>query len=195
MTPAATTKNTSAIATAASVASGGDRTNIVVSHERPDACAATTLSAWRPADTRRASRYPVPVTSAPPARLSLAAQLTRFAAIGALSALVDFGVYHGLLALGLFPSGSKAISFICGTTTAYLLNRRFTFQAAGGRGRLTGFVLLYGTTFVINVGTNALMLAVLPAVPLRVSLAWVIAQAVATAINFVMLRTVVFRER
>jgi putative flippase GtrA len=31
--------------------------------------------------------------------------------------------------------------------------------------------------------------------PWRVSLAWVIAQAVATVINFVMLRTVVFRER
>jgi putative flippase GtrA len=135
------------------------------------------------------------VTSAPPARLGLAAQLTRFVAIGALSALVDFGVYHGLLALGLFPSGSKAISFVCGTTTAYLLNRRFTFQAAGGRGRLAAFALLYGTTFVINVGTNALMLAVLPAMPWRVSLAWVIAQAVATVINFVMLRTVVFRER
>lgn len=128
-------------------------------------------------------------------RLGLAAQLTRFVAIGVLSALVDFGVYHGLLALGLFASAAKAISFVCGTTTAYLLNRRFTFQAAAGRGRLAGFLALYGTTFVINVGTNALMLAVLPAMPLRVSAAWVIAQGVATTINFVMLRTIVFRER
>ena len=54
-------------------------------------------------------------------------------------------------------------------------------------------MLLYGTTFAINVGTNALMLAVLPAMPLRVSAAWVIAQGLATVINFVMLRTVVFR--
>lgn len=129
------------------------------------------------------------------ARLGLAAQLMRFVAIGALSALVDFGVYQGLLALGLFASAAKAVSFVCGTTTAYLLNRRFTFQAAGGRGRLAGFLLLYGTTFVINVGTNAVMLAVLPAMPLRVSIAWVIAQGVATAINFVMLRMIVFRER
>ena len=135
------------------------------------------------------------MTTDSPARLGLAAQLTRFVAIGALSALVDFGVYQGLLALGLFPSAAKAVSFICGTTTAYLLNRRFTFQAAGGRSRVAGFVLLYATTFAINVGTNALMLAVLPPMPLRVSAAWVIAQGVATAINFVMLRTVVFRER
>ncbi len=129
-----------------------------------------------------------------PVELGLVAQLVRFVVIGLLSALVDFGIYHGLLALGLFPSAAKAVSFVCGTTTAYLLNRRFTFASAGGgRGRLAGFVALYGTTFVLNVGTNALMLAVLPAMPLRTSLAWVIAQAVATAVNFVMLRTVVFR--
>lgn len=133
-------------------------------------------------------------TSPAPAQLGLVAQLVRFVAIGAVSALVDFGIYHGLLALGLFPSGSKAISFVCGTTTAYLLNRRFTFASAqGGRGRVAGFVALYGTTFALNVGTNALMLAVLPVMPLRTSVAWVIAQAVATTINFVMLRTVVFR--
>ena len=130
-----------------------------------------------------------------PAQLVLVAQLSRFVAIGVLSAAVDFGTYQGLLALGTWVHLAKAISFILGTTTAYLLNRRFTFGASeGGRARFAGFVLLYGTTFAINIGMNALMLAVLPDVPLRVSLAWVIAQGTATAINFVMLRTVVFRR-
>jgi len=142
-----------------------------------------------------AAQYSAAVTTDSPARLGLVAQLSRFVAIGALSAVVDFGIYHALLALGLFPSGSKAISFICGTTTAYLLNRRFTFQSAGGKGKVAAFALLYATTFAINVGTNALMLAVLPPMPLRYSVAWVIAQGLATVINFVMLRTVVFRER
>jgi putative flippase GtrA len=90
---------------------------------------------------------------------------------------------------------AKAISFILGTTTAYLLNRRFTFTAtAGGSARFAGFVLLYGTTFAINIGMNALMLALLPQLPFRTSVAWVIAQGTATVINFVMLRTVVFRR-
>ena len=90
---------------------------------------------------------------------------------------------------------AKAISFICGTTTAYLLNRRFTFSTAGGKGRFAGFVALYGTTFALNVGMNALALALLPDdLPLRVTLAWVIAQGTATTVNFVMLRTVVFRH-
>jgi len=135
------------------------------------------------------------VTAARTAPAGLVGQLARFVAVGALSALVDLGVYQLLLHLGVWVHAAKAISFILGTTTAYLLNRRFTFGASeGGRARFAGFVLLYGTTFAINIGMNALMLAVLPDVPLRVSLAWVIAQGTATAINFVMLRTVVFRR-
>lgn len=129
------------------------------------------------------------------APLGLVAQLSRFVVIGVLSAGVDFGIYHALLALGTWPSAAKAVSFICGTTIAYLLNRRFTFASSGaGKSRALGFVALYGTTFALNVGTNALMLAVLPTMPLRTSVAWVIAQGVATVINFVMLRTVVFKN-
>lgn len=134
-------------------------------------------------------------TEPAPAQPGLAAQLVRFVAVGTLSALVDFSVYHALLALGTWVHLAKAISFILGTTTAYLLNRRFTFTAsAGGSGRFAGFVALYGTTFAINIGMNAAMLAVLPQLPFRTSVAWVIAQGTATAINFVMLRTVVFRR-
>ncbi|MGH3569507.1 MAG: GtrA family protein [Pseudonocardia sp.] len=133
-------------------------------------------------------------TRSGPADLGLVSQLSRFVAVGAFCALVDFGAYHGLLALGTWVHLSKAISFICGTTTAYLLNRHFTFATAGGPRRLAGFMLLYGTTFALNVGTNALMLAVLPELPLRVSVAWVIAQGIATMINFVMLRTIIFRS-
>jgi putative flippase GtrA len=129
-----------------------------------------------------------------PAGPGLFGQLARFVAVGAVSALVDLGVYQLLLHLGLWVHAAKAISFILGTTTAYLLNRRFTFTGAtGGRGRFAGFVALYATTFAINVGMNALALAVLPGMPARYTVAWVIAQGTATAINFVMLRTVVFR--
>ena len=131
-----------------------------------------------------------------PAPLGLVAQLSRFVVVGVLSAAVDFGSYHALLAVGTWVHGAKAIGFILGTTSAYLLNRRFTFTSTeGGRARFFGFVLLYGTTFVLNVGVNALMLTVLPVgMSWRVSLAWVVAQAVATVTNFVMLRTVVFRR-
>ncbi|MHA6792018.1 GtrA family protein [Pseudonocardia bannensis] len=134
-------------------------------------------------------------TRSEPAALGLVGQLSRFVAVGAVSALVDFGFYHLLLSLGTWVHAAKGISFILGTTTAYLLNRRFTFtDTDGGKGRFAAFVALYATTFAINVGMNALALALLPQMRFETSIAWVVAQGCATAINFVMLRTVVFRR-
>jgi putative flippase GtrA len=129
--------------------------------------------------------------------MGLVGQLSRFVLIGGFCALVDYGVYQGLLALGLWVHLAKALSFVAGTTTAYFLNRRFTFAAgrASGLGQLGGFVLLYSVTFFVNVGANALVLHLMPGVSWRITVAWVIAQGLATVINFVMLRTVVFRDR
>ncbi|MFB9906403.1 GtrA family protein [Allokutzneria oryzae] len=128
--------------------------------------------------------------------MSAFSQLLRFVAVGGFSALIDYGSYQGLLALGLWVHAAKALGFVAGTTTAYFLNRKFTFQTTqGGAGRIGGFVLLYGVTFFVNVGVNALFLAVLPESFLKITLAWVIAQGTATAINFVMLRMVIFKQR
>jgi putative flippase GtrA len=134
-------------------------------------------------------------TEADVPRIGLVNQLGRFVVIGAFCALVDFGVYELLLHVGLWVHLAKACSFVVGTTTAYLLNRRFTFAAGrtDGMGQLGGFVLLYTVTFFVNVGTNALLLALLPASRWEIALAWVVAQGTATTINFVLLRTVVFR--
>lgn len=138
----------------------------------------------------------VTAVGAQPAKIGLVGQISRFVLIGGFCALVDYGVYQGLLALGLWVHAAKAVSFIAGTTTAFFLNRRFTFAAGntGGMSQLGSFALLYTVTFFVNVGTNALVLHLLPASGWRLTLAWVIAQGLATIINFVMLRTVVFKE-
>lgn len=128
------------------------------------------------------------------ARLGLLDQLVRFVLVGGFSALVDYGTYYALLSLGLWIHGAKAIGFIAGTTTAYLLNRRLTFRARGGRGRFAAFLGLYATTFVVNVGMNALMLGLLPQAWWEITLAFVVAQGTATTINFVVLRSVIFRH-
>ena len=130
-------------------------------------------------------------------RIGLVDQLGRFVLIGGFCALVDFGVYQALLQLGLWVHLAKALSFIAGTTTAYFLNRRFTFAAGrrDGVGQVGGFALLYTVTFFVNVGSNALLLALLPESRWEIVLAWVVAQGTATVINFVMLRTVVFKVR
>lgn len=125
--------------------------------------------------------------------VGLVTQLTRFVLVGGLSALVDYGSYQGLLALGTWVHLAKALSFILGTTTAYLLNRRWTFNAAGGAAPVAKFMILYTVTFFVNIGANALMLRLLGDFRWHVTVAWVIAQGVATVINFVMLRLYVFK--
>ncbi|OLR91401.1 GtrA family protein [Actinokineospora bangkokensis] len=126
----------------------------------------------------------------------LVQQLVRFVLVGGFCALVDSGLYWLLLHAGTWVHLAKALSFIAGTTTAYFLNKRFTFTDAEDRGaaQAGGFAVLYTVTFFVNVGTNALMLALIPPFRWQVALCWVIAQAVGTAINFVLLRTVVFRK-
>jgi putative flippase GtrA len=121
-------------------------------------------------------------------------QVIRFGVVGALSAVVDLGVYTLALHLGLWVHAARALSFVCGTSTAYALNRRWAFRVEGGRRRALGFVLLYGTTFFVILGVNALALAVLPDRWWTVTLAWAISQGFGTVCNFVMLRTVVFKD-
>lgn len=129
-----------------------------------------------------------------PGRRGVVDQAVRFVVCGVLSAGVDFGVYQLFLHFGTWADLAKAISFVCGTITAYLLNRRWTFDSAGGAAPATRFALLYTVTFFVNVGVNSLGLHVFTGRSWQVPVAWVIAQATATVINFVMLRTVVFRD-
>lgn len=127
-------------------------------------------------------------------RSGLVDQLMRFVAVGLLGAIVDLSVYTVALHLGLWTTAARALSFICGTATAYVLNRRWAFQVEASAKRATGFAVLYGTTFFVILGVNALALALLPESSWQKTLAWAISQGFGTAVNFVMLRLVVFKE-
>ncbi|HEY0638155.1 MAG TPA: GtrA family protein [Pseudonocardiaceae bacterium] len=126
--------------------------------------------------------------------IALRTQLLRFVLVGGLAFLVDYGAYQALLALDVWIHLAKGLSFIAGTTTAYLLNRRWTFRAPGSAGRFAGFLGLYGTTFLVNVGMNALALHLLPPSAWEITLAFVVAQGTATTINFAVMRLVIFRH-
>jgi putative flippase GtrA len=122
--------------------------------------------------------------------------VARFTLVGACCAAIDSGCYAVLLQSGVWTHGAKAVSFLLGTVAAFFLNRRFVFGATGSAIRqVSGFAVLYGTTFAVNVGINAGVLAVLPAGPWEYAAAWLVAQGFATAVNFAVLRAVVFRER
>ena len=128
--------------------------------------AATSPRTWRGA-AQRASRS-----------TSLRAQSAKFAVTGALAALIDVSLTW-LLQIGfglLSADPARAVGFIVGTWAAYLLNRRWTFQAKATAVRFAGVLATYVVTFVVNM------------------VAFAISQGTATVVNFAVQRWIIFRK-
>ena len=128
--------------------------------------AAASSRTWRGA-AQRASRS-----------TSLRAQSAKFAVTGALAALIDVSLTW-LLQIGfglLSADPARAVGFIVGTWAAYLLNRRWTFQAKATAVRFAGVLATYGVTFVVNM------------------VAFAIPQGTATVVNFAVQRWIIFRK-
>lgn len=126
--------------------------------------------------------------------VDLRTAIIRFIVTGAGSAVLDFGLTMILqYGVGLPEWISKACGFILGTTVAYLINRRWTFKAEPSAARFAAVVVLYLVTFAVQVGIYWGLSQVWPEKALYSLFAYVIAQGVATVINFVVQRAVIFK--
>ncbi|WP_420795025.1 GtrA family protein [Gordonia neofelifaecis] len=123
-------------------------------------------------------------------------QIIRFIATGALSAVFDFSLTYLLQeAFGAPFWLAKGCGFILGTTIAYLINRRWTFRAEPSTARFIAVVALYFVTFFVNIGLYNWLMHRWGTELFAVALAFCIAQGVATVINFVVQRAVIFKIR
>jgi len=130
------------------------------------------------------------VTAAPDT--ALRAQTLRFLLVGVGTLALDYLTYRSLLAAGVPVSPAKLVGFAVGTTATYLLNRSWTFGAGGGPRAVLRFLLLYAATLVLNVTTNAVLVQLLAGRALRIEVAFLVAQALSSAVNFAGLRWFVF---
>lgn len=132
--------------------------------------------------------------------IDLKTQILRFIMSGVLAAVVDFGLTWILLNLvetSIF--WGKTLGWVAGTITAYVINRRWTFQAAPSTRRLIAVAALYLITFVTQLGIFQVLLPMLYDLDWPASIAqfvaFVVAQGTATVINFIVQRAIIFRVK
>jgi polyisoprenyl-phosphate glycosyltransferase len=121
--------------------------------------------------------------------------LLRFLLVGGTTVVIDAIVYQ-LLLLGDVPHGwAKALGFIAGALFAYVANWRFTFQGQHHRWSVVAFVVVYLCALGLNVGANALVLAVVgDERTWQVGLAFLVATGLSAAWNFIGMARFVFRS-
>lgn len=122
-------------------------------------------------------------------------ELKVFLVVGSLTVLIDFLSYQSLVWSQLFGIDvAKGVGFITGTVFAFFANRFWTFGnkrcAAGSAWR---FILLYSVTLSTNVVLNSLVLSALITLPGSVQFAFFIATAVSATMNFVGMKSFVFK--
>lgn len=163
-----------------------------------------TCCARHPAQRNAAKRVAFPnvtevsTSTDTPQDLGARTQAIRFIVSGGIAAVVDLGLsYLFQIILGFGPGVSRTVGFIFGTLTAYMINRRWTFQAEASSKRFLAVVVLYSITYGVNVGGHKLLFYVLDGVlseKLAFLFAFLISQGTATVINFLVQRMVIFKR-
>ena len=151
-----------------------------------------------PASAGTATPGTAGVDAPAPQGASVLTHLYKFVIAGGISAVVDYGltmiIQH---AFGQSYPLAKAIGFIFGTITAYIINRRWTFEAEPSAKKFLQTMSLYALMFAVQwglaVSVNHLLLNAGASAFIAGTVGYVIGQGVATAVNFVVQRCVIFK--
>ncbi|MGW0894755.1 GtrA family protein [Saccharopolyspora gloriosae] len=124
----------------------------------------------------------------------LLGQLLRFGLVGVVSATADYGSLLVMVTFGVWQEPARALSFVLGSTTAYLLNRRWTFVSRRDAKEAVAVAAVYAATFVLILTIYSLVRHSLPTSPWQVTIAWVVSQGIGTSFNFLTQRLLIFRR-
>ncbi|NMM91250.1 hypothetical protein B2J88_44285 [Rhodococcus sp. SRB_17] len=115
-----------------------------------------------------------------------------FCMVGTAGAVFDFGTRSVLVAFGLNPAVSRGISFVVGSSLAYSLNSRFTFAGNRSAKEKWRAALSYLICFLIAIVVDGIARRFNSFGETTLTAAWVISQAAATSVNFLLQKYYVF---
>ena len=134
-------------------------------------------------------------------------QFGKFAAIGFTNAAIDFGVLNFLIAwsgivAGLYYTIFRTISFVISVTHSYYWNRYWVFQSESleKRKEFFEFISVYIFAAIVNIGIASVVVSLVDPVWGASDKVWanvgaVIGSAVALALSFTGVRTLVFKKK
>ncbi|WP_018185271.1 GtrA family protein [Kaistia granuli] len=114
--------------------------------------------------------------------------LLRFAAVGAITTLLDISLFTALVAAGAPPAPANLVSYSCGIVVSYALNRSWTF----GVGHNPVQALKFGASTLTGLLISTVLVAAL-ATLLPPAVAKVLSVPVVFAWNYLTARLWVFR--
>jgi putative flippase GtrA len=122
-------------------------------------------------------------------------ELAIFLVVGALTVLVDFVSYRGLIRFEVMDVDmAKATGFLTGTLFAYFANRFWTFgHKPHEPGSAWRFTALYASTLGANVLINSLALKLFADAISAIQLAFLVATGVSASLNFLGMKLFVFK--
>lgn len=119
-------------------------------------------------------------------------EILRFLVGGGSAVLTDFAVYQLLMSVRAGIDLSKGVSYVLGASVGFVINKFWTFRSKRFHITEIGkYVVLYAFSALVNTGVNRLVLAWW-GIKL---IAFLLATAASTVINFLGQKYIVFKQK